>query len=148
MTAIAATCPEPFGFIFADPGTAVGEESTNLMERSHACLKHLIFPCTTANAVPEVKFFNLKTEWEESTAALSSINAIALNASYQEIIGMGEEAIPLILTEMTKKTGHWFWALKALSGEDPIPLEARGNMKRMTELWLAWGETKGYISNG
>ena len=91
------------------------------------------------------KFMNLKTEWEEETEMLSSITKITLHPSYQKIIGMGEIAIPLILNEMKKKRGHWFLALKSISGEDPVPLEIRGNIEKMTEVWIDWGRKNGYI---
>ena len=35
---------------------------------------------------------------------------------------------------------HWFPALKSISGEDPVPPEDRGKVRRMTKAWLAWGE--------
>lgn len=91
------------------------------------------------------KFYTLKTKWEEETLFLSSINEIAMHPDYQKIIGMGEPAIPFILNEMRKKTGHWFWALKSISGEDPVPPELKGKIKEMTIKWLQWGKNRSYI---
>jgi hypothetical protein len=59
--------------------------------------------------------------------------------AYREIIAMGEPAIKLILAELESRPAPWFDALKALTGEDPVPPEARGNVGAMTEIWLAWG---------
>jgi hypothetical protein len=36
---------------------------------------------------------------------------------------MGKDAIPLLLRELGKKSGRWFWALKAITREDPVPVE-------------------------
>jgi len=59
---------------------------------------------------------------------------------------MGEEAIPLLLMELLKASGRWFWALKAITGENPVPREHLGKTKKMTQDWIDWGVEKGYIS--
>ena len=81
-----------------------------------------------------------ETQW------LSSTTEMALHPAYQGIIGMGAEALPLILTELQARSGYWYWALKAISGEDPVPPEDRGAVPRMKEAWLKWGLAKGLIS--
>lgn len=94
---------------------------------------------------PLIKFLELKSLWEEETAILSSITEISMHPAYQQIIGMGQTAVPYILSELTKKPGHWFWALKSITGEDPVRQEQRGRLKEMTKSWLKWGKEKGYI---
>jgi hypothetical protein len=102
-------------------------------------------PYTRQWANPPIRFFNLKEKWEAETALLSSVTEIAMHPSYQQIIGMGPCAIPLILWEMRKKQGLWFWALKSITGEDPVPAEHRGRVKEMTKDWLQWGEEQRYL---
>jgi hypothetical protein len=145
MTAIASNYANPFVDGFEDAGNAVCEESDSIKTQCLGFLKHFIIPFSFANNIPEVKFYNLKTEWEEDTVMLSSDSDIALHPAYQQIIGMGQNAIPLILNEMQKKRGQWFWALKSITGEDPVPAELRGNIRKMTEVWIKWGEDEGYI---
>ncbi len=87
----------------------------------------------------------LKAEWEADTAHLSSVTEIAMHPAYQQIIGMGPIAIPLILSEMKRKPDHWFWALKSITGEDPVLDENRGQILQMTKAWLHWGIEQGYI---
>lgn len=70
---------------------------------------------------------------------------IAMHPAYQQIIGMGPTAIPFILSEMKEKKGHWFWALKSITGDDPVAPLDRGNVKKMTAAWLSWGREQGYI---
>jgi hypothetical protein len=53
--------------------------------------------------------------------------------------------IPLILAEMETTPGQWFWALAALTGEDPVPDADRGDVTAMTAAWLAWGRANGWI---
>jgi hypothetical protein len=45
---------------------------------------------------------------------------IALQPAHQQIIGMGNEAIPLILDELQREEDHWFWALNAITGDVPV----------------------------
>ncbi|WP_335148338.1 hypothetical protein [Nostoc sp.] len=56
---------------------------------------------------------------------------------------MEKAVIPLLLRELEKKSGHWFWALKSISREDPVPPESRGKIKEMTKAWLEWGKQRG-----
>jgi hypothetical protein len=83
-------------------------------------------------------FDELAENWHRETDHLSSINDIALNFNYQRIIGMGPNAIPMILEELQKDGGHWFWALRAITGEDPVDPVDRGDFPKMTKAWLDW----------
>jgi len=65
--------------------------------------------------------------------------------SYQQIIGLGPSAIPLILRELENEPGHWFWALAALTGENPAGQGAVGNVEAMRQAWLQWGRERGYL---
>ena len=94
----------------------------------------------------ETRFRALADQWRLETGPLSSSTAIAAHPAYQEIIRMGPAAIPLVLRELQERGGHWFSALRALSGENPVPREFAGRIPKITELWLEWGRGKGYIS--
>ena len=90
------------------------------------------------------EFSTLAQQWERDTQFSSSATEIAMHPAYQRIIGMGTAAIPLILAELEREPGHWFWALKAISGDDPVPEDARGKLPEMAQLWLDWGRRHGY----
>lgn len=108
-------------------------------------LDHYFVPISREKISLKEKFHTLKAKWEEETSFLSSISEIAMHPDYQKIIGMGEQAIPFILNEMRKNPGHWFWALKSISGENPVPPELKGKIKEMTISWLQWGKNRSYI---
>jgi hypothetical protein len=91
------------------------------------------------------KFAALADRWKRETAVLSSVSQIAMHPAYQEIIGMGREAIPLILQELEQEPNHWFWALRAITGESPVPPDQRGKMQEMANSWLHWGREQGYL---
>jgi hypothetical protein len=94
----------------------------------------------------ESRFRALATRWQRETAAHSSVSQIAMHPAYQEVIGLGYAAIPLILRELQQRPNHWFWALRAITGEDPIQPEQRGKIREMASAWLQWGREHGYIA--
>lgn len=96
-------------------------------------------------AADEQRFQRLADQWREQTRALSSDSDIVGNFSYYQIIGMGERALPLIFEEMRAHGGRWFWALRAITGENPVRPEDRGNVRRMTETWLEWAREHQYV---
>jgi hypothetical protein len=75
---------------------------------------------------------------------MSNVVHMAMLQHYQEIIGMGPEAVPLILEEFRRQPAHWFWALQAITLADPVPEEVRGNMNKMAAAWVKWGIDNGY----
>lgn len=95
----------------------------------------------TVGSVQE--FNSLVQQWRQETLFLSSVTQMAIHPAYQRIIGMGKPALPLILGEMEKNPSHWFWALEAISGENPAAEAA--TFDEGIEAWLNWGRAKGYI---
>jgi len=83
--------------------------------------------------------------WRDETAFTSSVSDIVLHPSYQRIIGLGGEAVPLILRELDKSPRFWFWALEAITGENPVPNSENGQIRLMTKRWIEWGRAKGMI---
>ena len=92
------------------------------------------------------RFLRLSNEWKRDTGHLSLISQIAAHPSYQDIIAMGESAIPLILRDLETEPNHWFSALSAIADGGPeIPAHKRGNVRAISEAWLKWGKSKKYI---
>ncbi|MEG3848501.1 hypothetical protein QT971_14170 [Microcoleus sp. herbarium19] len=75
---------------------------------------------------------------------LSLVAQKSMHAAYQRIIGMGPAVVPLILRDLEQKPDHWFWALRAITGDNPVKPEQRGRMKLMTQAWIEWGKEHGY----
>ena len=93
----------------------------------------------------EHRFQTLVDLWRNETRFNSSITEISMAMAYQQIIGMGPVVIPFILRELANRSGHWFWALHAITGVDPTTPEQRGRLKEMADAWLHWGRERGYI---
>lgn len=96
-------------------------------------------------AVLNVEFHALATAWKRDTDGMSSPTLRAAHPAYQQIIGLGPAALPLILRELEESGGAWFWALRAISREDPVPAADRGKPRAMRRSWLRWGREKGLI---
>ncbi len=124
---------------------SAGDESAIMNDEYKRLVEHYLKPFSRQWEDPVIRFEMLKASWETETAVLSSITEIAMHPAYQQIIGMGPIAIPSILKELKKKPGHWFWALRAITGEDPVPPEQSGRMRQMAEAWLNWGKEQGYL---
>lgn len=93
----------------------------------------------------EDRFRRLTQAWRRSNRLSSSVADMAMHRSYQQIIGLGAAVVPLILAELqaARNAGdppeHWFWALHAIMGEDPVTPAHRGDLRAMADDWLAWG---------
>ena len=86
------------------------------------------------------KFNRLYAQWQNDIKGISSTTTICMHPSYQQIIGMGEKVLPYIFEELSSEPGLWFWALKAITCEDPVLATNIGNIPQMTNDWLAWWE--------
>jgi hypothetical protein len=96
----------------------------------------------------ERRFKKLAKTWKSETELVSKVSKKAMHPAYQKIIGIGEAAVPLILTDLADNgPDDWFWALTAITDENPITAEIAGNMPAMTEAWLQWGRNAGYLKN-
>ena len=91
-------------------------------------------------------FQMLTSEWKEKSRHMSNTAQMVLLKCYQRIIGMGSPALPLILEEMRREPDHWFWALEAITGENPVPPEEAGKVLLMTQAWIQWGINRGIIA--
>ena len=93
----------------------------------------------------EQEFNELAQLWYRETRMLSSVQQIVLHPAYQKIIGMGVDAVPLILEELQREPDQWFWALEAITEENPVPAEAAGKVRLMADAWIEWGRQHGFI---
>ncbi len=66
-----------------------------------------------------------------------------MHPAYQQIIGMGDRALPLIFKDLRREPDHWFWALQAITGENPVSEQNAGDLEAMTGDWLVWASTHG-----
>jgi hypothetical protein len=90
------------------------------------------------------KFYALASDWEKDVAGLSSTAQMSQHPAYREIISMGTQIVPLLLSELKKNPVYWLSALNEITGENPIKPEQRGRIKQMASAWIEWGRDRGY----
>jgi hypothetical protein len=103
-------------------------------------------PAISSAANVEERFRRLAAEWKEQARYLSNSFRMAMLPPYQRIIGMGMPVVPLILEELRREPHHWFWALEAITEQNPVPAEALGKIQLMADAWVEWGRRQGLIS--
>jgi hypothetical protein len=91
----------------------------------------------------ERKFRRLADQWLRETEHASSVKKACMHPSYQRIIGMGPAVVPYLLRELEQNPDHWFWALNAITEEDPA--RAEDSLDGAKDAWLQWGREKGYL---
>ena len=92
----------------------------------------------------EERFARLAAVWHKETWHLSSSTRMAEHPAYQGIISLGVSVVPLLLRELSRQPGHWFTALKTITGANPVDPADRGRVDKMTAAWLDWGRAHGY----
>jgi len=90
------------------------------------------------------EFAKQAKKWRRETIHLSSPLQKYIHPSYARIIGLGLPVVPLILNELRKQGGDWFYALRAITGENPVRSSIAGDMPKMTRAWLLWGAKRNY----
>lgn len=128
-------------FLEAKMKEAVPKEPPKAIEKEP---KSIIEGSLTAEQLGQ-KFNELSRKWKDETINLSSMQQIALNFAYQEIIGLGPRAISLILNQLKREPDFWFWALRALTRANPVTEEMYGDLEAMTKAWIDWGREHAYL---
>ena len=139
MTVTASRFPK-----YVSVGTA-GREDTE-----HSDVWHMPEPIEEhgggfADESLEATFQSLLERWRRETRYQSSSTTICTHKAYQRIIGLGKPVLPLILREMEQRPGQWFWALRAITGEEPEPEAMAGDVVGLSRVWIEWGRDNGIL---
>lgn len=85
------------------------------------------------------QFNQLAEQWKYESKFIQSIDQKSKLNSYQQIIKMGKDAVPIILNDLKiNGPNDWFYALSKITGENPITKDIEGNMIKMTQAWIDW----------
>ena len=92
-------------------------------------------------------FDEIAQRWLDETGWMSSIGAITRHPGYRQIVDLGIPAAKFALERLARGDVRvqWFPVLRDVTGTDPVPREARGDVPAMTEAWVAWGRARGLI---
>jgi hypothetical protein len=121
------------------------------VERGYEVAKH--FAETIASARKETTdleslFRENVDKWKRETGHLSSLTRALTHPSYLRIIGLsrvstGYELERLLLQELASEPDHWFAALSAITGIDPV--KETDSFDKSVEAWVSWGRNAGII---
>lgn len=117
---------------------------SELYERSRQGIDHTMLPAHRQVESLLDKFRRLSKRWKEETGFYSSLAQISSHPSYQQIVGMGPEVVPILLSALVQRPDHWFVALHHITGANPVLESSRGNIRRMADDWIKWGRAQGY----
>ena|SRR5256885_2004922 len=129
------------GYAFTSPGES--RDSQVIRQQWIQVREHYAYPVTRQSV--EQTFRELVETWKTDRGSSSSMTELLMHPAYQRIIGMGPAIVSLILAELERQPDHWFWALYAITGANPVRQEDAGHLKQMTRAWIRWGEEQGYI---
>ena len=96
------------------------------------------------------RFLGHAEQWIKETQNISGTEKF-FNEHHRKIVEMGNEIVPILLNDIAiglRADGgppHWFWALKLITEEDPVPTKERGNIELMAKRWIDWGMANGKI---
>jgi len=121
----------------ASAGVGVGSAPDFKFSGGHGCNA----PSPSVN----VRFQELAKRWRKETSHLSLASRMASHPAYREIIAIGAAVVPFLLAELRRKPDHWFIALEEITGENPVPPESEGKVKRMADAWVQWGIERGHF---
>lgn len=100
---------------------------------------------TTTQTNLRERFQRLAAEWKQTSRYLSNTAQMSMMSPYQRIIDMGWPAMPLILEELRREPDQWFWALEAITGENPVPTQSAGIVSQMAAAWIEWWKRHGLL---
>ena len=74
------------------------------------------------------RFRQLTAQWKVQSRHMSNAAQMGMLKPYQQIIGMDEAVAPLILEELQREPDQWFWALEAITQENPVQPGSAGKV--------------------
>ena len=90
-------------------------------------------------------FDALTADWQAATRFSADPAAAVGHPAYRAVVGLGPDAVPLILAALVDAPDPWFAALRELTGADPVPVADRGRSAAAAGHGLAWGRARGLV---
>jgi hypothetical protein len=91
------------------------------------------------------KVNSLAAQWLRERPRGVDVHQMIQTPAYRSIIALGHSAIRPLLLILLRKPDHWFPALNAITGENPVPSGAEGRINEMANAWIKWGRERGYV---
>jgi hypothetical protein len=117
--------------------------------RMTAVFAHLHRSRSGTATILEQVFREQVDRWKDETAHWSSVVKMRAHPSYLRIIGLAKlstnnEIERLLLRELEEEPDHWFDALVALTGENPV--QPHHDFDEAVNAWLEWGRERNLLA--
>jgi hypothetical protein len=89
-------------------------------------------------------FYAVLNRWQSETAFLSDPDEITNHPSFKALVENAKLVLPLIIAELKIRPSLLVWVLDDAIGDSPYPESAVGDIRAMSEAWIAWGESNGF----
>lgn len=84
-------------------------------------------------------------EWKKNGRKTGSPKRWFAHPSYQAIVSMGWAVVPILLQELEREPEHLYEALRRITGVSVVSRDIAGNLSEMTDAWVKWGRSQGYV---
>jgi hypothetical protein len=145
MTELAMSAPYLMRQGLSVPSSGSSSDSDSLVRLLLEAANHMSWPTRNTKSLRTELLEQLAEQWRSDTQFFSSVSDMVAHSAYQRIIGMGLDALPFLLKRLEAEPQHWFPALEAIAGVNPVRVEDTGRVKKMAEAWVAWGKEQGHI---
>jgi len=151
---MASYCPQIKPTDWSEPEPDLDWHESAIETTSEAVRKLMLIDELVAKALAQATdtqpalaqlFHEQADKWERETRHLSSPNQKIMHPSYQAVLGMGAEVVPLLLQDLAQNRREWFWALSYITKANPIQREDAGKMDKMVAAWVKWGKDRGLL---
>ena len=129
----------------ARPGTKEkGVRYDSARHRADLVFKRVRPPNAKVSTVERV-FRESVDHWKSETVHLSSVAKIISRPSYLRIVGLGKPVLPLLIKELTDSPDHWFAALEAITGDNPV--SSKATFDQAVQSWAEWWNQQQQIAH-
>lgn len=131
--------------VFIQPATSVLlTEGTWIIPPAIARFEHVTLGGELGVPVGE-EFARLAAAWRSAVRFSSSLTEAFEHPAYQAIIALGAAVVPVLLRDLARSPDHWGFALRCITGENPVPPRDAGRIDRTAQAWIQWGAARGLI---
>jgi hypothetical protein len=129
-----------------DVATSWREVQAHWSQQTIPSAEHTAESASGTKSEVERIFEGLAENWTNSTAGFSVTMRRYAHPSYQAILGLGKEVVPLILKKLKDKPDFWFEALTALEQPAVNPVRKGASFAEAVDSWLEWGRNQKLIN--
>ena len=81
---------------------------------------------------------DLVSRWHREVGSRSSLKDILDLPSSRRIKEFGYRALPAIIRDLHREPSWLVFLAPEVADENPVPIESRGNIRKMSEAWVSW----------